>query len=433
MPGERIGLGLGSGGFSDQGVQAALVHTWQYSGKRLHPRPFCSQPGSGAQGSLHYISKNQHPTTVEKGIGFTGIANDLDGAGHLQYYSNTMAEKRANWIYLFHGEDDLTSREAVQGLVARMKDSPVWECNYSSFDGEKLALADLANSCHTVPFLAEKRLVVVSGLLSRLGDPGRDANRDQSRQEKAPRGSKKALLEGLLEFLPTVPDFCRLVFLEDRLIPEKDPAIQAIRSMGGYIKAHRLDESGLVGWIHQRAGKARCTITSRAADELAMSVGPNARLLNSEIVKLATYCGDRPIQVEDVRALVGSARGANVFAMVDALGQRQPEVALRELRGLLSEGDHPLRIVAMVVRQFRLLIQVKELSGDGSTPDVIAQKVGIPYRGVVGLQRQARNFSFQQLERAYRQLLDYDFQVKTGAREPEAALELLIVELVKAA
>ena len=49
-----------------------------------------------------------------------------------------MSEKRINWVYLFHGEDELTSREAVQGLVARMKDSPMGEYNVSSFDGEKL-------------------------------------------------------------------------------------------------------------------------------------------------------------------------------------------------------------------------------------------------------------------------------------------------------
>ncbi|HEX2923281.1 MAG TPA: DNA polymerase III subunit delta, partial [Chloroflexota bacterium] len=148
---------------------------------------------------------------------------------------------------------------------------------------------------------------------------------------------------------------------------------------------------------------------------------------------LATYCQDRAVEIEDVRLLVADARKANVFAMVDALGQRQPEAAVRELRKLLSEGDHPLRIVAMVVRQFRLLIQVKELSEAGASPDEIAQKAGAPYRGVMGLQRQARNFSFTQLERAYRKLLDYDVQVKTGACDPEAALEFLMADLLRAA
>ncbi len=344
-----------------------------------------------------------------------------------------MAGTRANWIYLFHGEDDLSSREAVQGLIARMKDSPVWECNYTPFDGEKLSLSELAATCQTVPFLADKRLVVVTNLLSRLGESGREAGRDDSRQEHATRGSRKALVADLLGFLPSVPEFCRLVFLEERLIPERDPILQCIRSLGGYIKVHRLEETGVVRWIIQRSRKVGCSFAPAAAEELALAVGPNARLLNGEMVKLATYCGDRAIQVEDVRALVIDARRANVFAMVDALGQRQPGVALRELRKLLSEGDHPLRVMAMVIRQFRLLIQVKELSEAGVSQETIAQKVGMPYRGVPGLQRQARNFSFEQLERAYRQLLDYDYQVKTGARDAEAALEILVAELVKAA
>lgn len=340
---------------------------------------------------------------------------------------------RANWIYLFHGEDELSSHEAVQGLVARMKDSPLWEYNVASFEGEKLVLSDLMTLCLSLPFMADKRLVVVTNLITRLGDSGRDGGRDEPKQERAPRGSKKALLEGLLEFLPSVPEFCRLVFLEEQLIPEKDPILQAIRNLGGYVKAHRLEEPGVTLWIRSRVSKIGCKISPEAVDELAAAVGPNARLLNSEMVKLATYCQDRAISKEDVRELVPDARKANVFAMVDAVGLRQPEAAVRELRKLLSEGDHPLRVVAMVVRQFRLLIQVKELSEAGASQDEIARKAGAPFRAVPNLRQQARNFSFQQLERAYRQLLDYDLQVKTGAREPEAALELLIADLLRAA
>lgn len=343
-----------------------------------------------------------------------------------------MTATRASWIYLFHGEDDLSSREAVQGLVARMKDSPMWEMNVAYFDGEKINLPELAGTCRTSPFLADKRLVVVTNVISNLSDGGRSSSRDGDPGERAPRGSKKAIVDGLLELLPEVPEFCRLVFLEENLIPEKDPILKAVRAMGGFVKEHRLDEGRLAGWIRERAHKIGCKISPEASEELGGAVGPNARLLNSEMVKLATYCQDRTIDARDVRLLVGDARRANVFAMVDAIGQRQAEPALRELRRLLSDGDHPLRIMAMVVRQFRLLIQVKELSEAGLPPDEIAAKAGVSFRGVAGIQRQARNFSFQQLEKAYQRLLDFDVQVKTGAWEPEAALELAVMELVRA-
>ncbi len=337
---------------------------------------------------------------------------------------------KANWIYLFHGEDELSSWEAVQGLVARMKDSPLWEYNIASFDGEKLALSELVAFCQTVPFMADKRLAIVNHLISRLGDSGRgDGGRDDPKQERAARGSKKALLEGILELLPSVPEFCRLVFVEEQLIPERDPILQTIRDLGGYVRVHRLEEGGTSAWIRGRASRIGCKFSPEAVEELAAAVGPNARLLNSEMVKLATYCGDRVISPTDVAELVPDARKANVFTMVEAVGLRQREVALRELRKLLSEGDHPLRVMAMVVRQFRLLIQVKELSEGGASQDEISRRAGVPFRGVTNLQRQARNFSFQQLEQIYRQLLDYDVQVKTGAKDPESALELLVAEL----
>lgn len=344
-----------------------------------------------------------------------------------------MDGRRVNWIYLFHGEDELSSHEAVQGLVARMKESPVWEYNVVYFEGERVALSDLAATCQTVPFLGDKRLVVVTNLLSHLSDQGRGPGRDEVRSDRPSRGGKRDLLRGLLQFLPAVPEFCRLVFLEGQLIPERDQVLQAVRELGGFVKAHRLDESNLLVWIRDRARKIGCKMSGEAAEELAAAVGPNSRLLHGEMVKLATYCQDRAVTADDVRKLVVDARKANVFAMVDALGLRQPEAALREFRKLLSEGDHPLRVMAMVVRQFRLLIQVKELTQAGASPDEMARKTGAPPRGVASLQRQARNFTFDQLEQAYRRLLECDLQVKNGSMEPESAVELAIVELVRAA
>lgn len=340
---------------------------------------------------------------------------------------------RSSWIYLFHGEDEVSSHEAVQGLVTRMNDAGAGEFNVSFFDGDKLSVPDLASTCQTIPFLSDKRLVVVKNALSYASEAGRSTSRDESTQERAPKGSRRALAEDLVQFLPSVPEFCRLVFLEESWIQERDPVQKAIRTLGGFVKEHRLDEGRLLLWIRDRARKLGCKISVEAIEELAAAIGPNARVLNSEILKLGTYCGDRQVEARDVRELVSDARKASVFAMVDALGMRQPEVALREVRKLLADGDHPLRISAMIVRQFRLLIQVKELSEDGSSPEEIAQKVGTSPRTVAGLQRQARNFSYGQLEEAYRRLLQFDFQVKTGAREPESALELLVVELLRVA
>lgn len=338
---------------------------------------------------------------------------------------------RANWIYVFHGEDELSSREAVQGLIARMKDSPMWEFNVTTFDGDKASIEEIATTCQTAPFLADKRLVIVNGLITRLSEGSRGAPKDESSQEKAPRGSKKALTDAMLELLPAVPEFCRLVFLEPQLVPERDAVLKAIRIMGGYVKENRLEEGRVPFWIRERARKMGANFSAEAIEELGAAVGADSRMLNAEMIKLATYCGDRTVEAKDVHLLVADARKANVFAMVDAIGQRQAEPAIREMRRLLADGDHPLRIVAMVIRQFRMLVQVKELTEKGATTEEIASKVGMPFRGVASVQKQMRNFSYAQLEKAYDRLLDFDIQVKTGAWEPEAALELLVMELMR--
>lgn len=122
------------------------------------------------------------------------------------------------------------------------------------------------------------------------------------------------------------------------------------------------------------------------------------------------------------------AAQADIFSLVDAIGQRRNKAAATLLHRKLEAGDEPLYLMAMVVRQIRLLIQVKEGLMAGDRPDEIAHRAKIhPY--VTGkLVRQAGNFELVQLEAIHRQLLEVDVAIKTGRIDPAVALELLVVE-----
>jgi DNA polymerase-3 subunit delta len=170
-------------------------------------------------------------------------------------------------------------------------------------------------------------------------------------------------------------------------------------------------------------------IHPHAAALLATDVGENLRLLEMEIRKLLTYCGyERPIQPADVELLTPYVAQADIFALVDAIGGRQGQRAATLLRRKLEAGDEPLYLLAMIVRQIRLLIQVKEKSEQGYWADEIARIANIhPY--VAGkLAQQVRNFELSQLEEIHRRLLDMDVAIKTGRIDPAVALDLLVAE-----
>jgi DNA polymerase-3 subunit delta len=159
-------------------------------------------------------------------------------------------------------------------------------------------------------------------------------------------------------------------------------------------------------------------------------VGGDLRLLDQEIEKLLTYVGpERPVNVEDVELLVSYVQEANIFHMVDALGRRDTKRAMELLERLLEGGHHPLYVLHMIIRQFRILLQIKELRAVGTLPADIAALLHLPPFVIDKSTQQAGNFSFEQLEDIYRSLLEVDAAVKSGEMEDHLALNLFVTGL----
>ena len=247
--------------------------------------------------------------------------------------------------------------------------------------------------------------------------------------------SQRERLTALADYLPRLPETTRLVFIEDKPLPARHSILRlAQREERGYVKRFDPpDARALPRWIEKRVRKYGGEIEPQASRQLAAVVGTGLRLLDQEIVKLVTYTqsptGGQAITTADVEAVVPYAQAAVVFDLVDALGRRDGRTAAQTLHRLLDAGEHPLRLLAMIVRQFRLLIQVKELKAGGGTPRDIAQALRLHPFPARKLHTQATHFTAAQLEAVYRHLLDTDVAIKTGKIDPEVALDLLVAGL----
>jgi DNA polymerase-3 subunit delta len=147
-------------------------------------------------------------------------------------------------------------------------------------------------------------------------------------------------------------------------------------------------------------------------------------------VKLVTYTGlERPITGTDVEMLVPYSQDAVIFDLVDALGHRDGRTAAETLHRLLEEGEHPLGLLGMIVRQFRLLVEVKALKAQGASSRDVAKALKLHPFPAGKLYRQATHFTAFQLEKVYRYLSETDVEIKTGSIEPELALDLLVAGL----
>ena len=332
-------------------------------------------------------------------------------------------------FYILHGQDEFSRTEEVHKLRAKMGDPQFADLNISTFDGRKLSFSELQHACDSVPFLADKRLVIVEGMLTRL-EPRRKQNADDA--DEIEEEVNPDLAKDLREYLPRLPDSTRLVFVESKTLAKNNPILKHAEGdkKRAYVKEFQLPkESALPRWIQDRVSVRQGIIEPEAANELAAHVGSDLRLMDNEIQKLLAYCGQEPIRAADVRSLVASVRESNIFDLVDAIGARQTSTALKLLHAQLDQNAAPLYLLTMITRQFRMLLQIKDLAAREMNPTAIREQLKLHPFVVDKTSKQAANFSVPQLERAYQKLLETDLAMKTSRSEPIAALDLLIVDL----
>jgi DNA polymerase-3 subunit delta len=315
-------------------------------------------------------------------------------------------------FYLLHGEDNLSRDEEIDKLRARFAaglDPATVEMNTAVFDGKTAALDEIKSACEAFPFLAERRLVIVKGLVAAM---------------------KRDAIKALAEYLPALPDWARLVLVEDKALPDNHRLVKLARDhASGFERAFHAPRNAS-GWIRQRAAEHGAEITPAAAAALAEVVGADLLAADNELVKLALYVdGARSIEVDDVAKLTVYVAEANIFEMVDAVVQGDGKGAISRLHRLLEQQD-PLSIFGMIIRQFRLLLLTKtHLDAGGAPGDALAQAIDVHPYAARKLPAQARDFTMPQLEDFYRRLMDYDMQIKTGRIDAALALDLLVAAL----
>lgn len=334
-------------------------------------------------------------------------------------------------LFILHGENELERSEQVADYKRQVGDESVRDLNVTILDGRKTTLSEVQHAADAIPFLADTRLVVVEGLLARLAS--RKGKGGDDGEEGASSGVAKEFLAGLLNYVPNLPATTRLVLVEDQTLKDTHPLVKlALKQSGKAVIEFKQPQAGeLPGWINARARKHGGTFDQKAAFKLATLIGGDLRRLDQEIIKLITYVNAaRNVTEKDVALLVADVSVSSVFDLVDALGKREGKRAAHELHHLLDQGENPLGLLAMIVRQFRLLILVKELQARNLPPDAIAKEIGQHPFVVKKIAEQARAFrDTAQLEAIYRRLLDIDVEIKTGVTPDVLALDLLVAGL----
>jgi len=332
-------------------------------------------------------------------------------------------------LYILWGQDDYSLGESLEEIKRGIGNQALLAANTTTLDGQQMTLDQLRTVCETLPFLAERRLVIVKGLLERFEPRGKSSRRKKITRVTNHQNEYKSLGA----YISKLPDSTILVLIGSR-IASKNPLLSELSARAKVKSFPLLRGTRLRQWIQGHATKEGGTISPQAIDLLAKLVGGNLWIMANEINKLTLFTSGRRIEEGDVNMIVSYAQQANVFAMVDAILEFKTGLAEQSLHQLLQIGASSAYLLVMLSRQVRMIVRVKELRNQRKSEVEIRNKLGLASDFVwKKTMEQAERYPLGRIKEVYHKLLEADLSIKTGKYEGELALNILIAELCRRA
>lgn len=304
-------------------------------------------------------------------------------------------------IYLLYGEEAFLKNSYKN----RLKEAIIGDdtMNFARFEGKGLDVDELIRLADTMPFFAERRLILVED-----------------------SGFFKSASDALVQYLPSMPDTTILLFVETE-VDKRNRLYKKVKDMGYAAELNRQDSAQLARWAGGILTREQKKITKHTMELFLSMAGDDMENIRMELEKLISYTLDREVITdEDVLAVCTVQVTNRIFEMVSAIVNRQPRKAMDLYEDLLTLKEPPMRILFLIARQFNQLLQVKDLMGKGMDKGTIASKLKMQPFVVGKTMPQARQFGREQILSYVEFCVETEEAVKSGRLQDRLAVELLI-------
>jgi len=318
-------------------------------------------------------------------------------------------------LYLFYGPEEFTKEEALNRIIEVLVPN-IRDMNYQMIDGTETSADDIIAASETLPFLSEKRLVVVKNY------PGLS-------------GKKAGDEDVLKDYLSKVPDTTCLIFYQRGDIDKKRAIYKAISKHGEAIEFVRLSYSDLLKWTRKRFQSYNKIISDEDLQYFLMQVGNSLEDIKNEVDKIVAYAGtSSEVTRESIDNLITPSPELTIFQFIDSVSARNKDDALRQMESLIEQGQSIFGILSLIARQLKIMLLCKGYNDLGYSLQQIKDKLkGQPYMlhpyAVQKGMQQSRNFTMEQLRQYLNQCLELDYGVKSGKIKDRMGIELLVIKM----
>ncbi|MDR3072255.1 MAG: DNA polymerase III subunit delta [Clostridiales Family XIII bacterium] len=323
-------------------------------------------------------------------------------------------------VVLLHGEEPLMTdiyanrmAESCLFVGAETMDAVV-------FDADEMQAYDVIAASDTLPMLSSKRVIRVRNL----------------------KGGERSTLGGaemkrLEKYLTDVPQSTLLIFMASDKIPKNATLCKTIEKVGRVYEFGRLDKADLRAFVRSRFKSLGKTAEQDVIDAILAATGYLQRDANQDlysvegdVIRIAAYSAAPEIQISDVSACMGVSIDTDVFRMLDAVSVGDKGLAAELLFHLTERGENTFRLLSLLISQFELMLNYKDLHERGSSfPDILkALDIKSEFR-LKKAASYADRYSLEEIMTFLERLYRVEPDIRSGLYNERLALTMFIAEM----
>lgn len=323
--------------------------------------------------------------------------------------------------YVFCGQDEELIKEAIGKVVNPYIDEGLKDLNFIKFDGVQCTFDEIENACETLPFMAEKKVVIVyrcSFLKEKLDS------------------SNKSFYNNIKEYLKDVPSHTILVlyhvFSDKRDTARKNKNIMGLDKITTVVQIDKLKRDGFYKRVDLMFKNKNKNINKVELRYLCEKLPMNLYIAEKEVGKIVDYTVGREIARKDIDLLIPNKSEDDVFDLVDLISQKKIERALDILNELLFKAEQHMLIIVTIQNQFKRLYDIKIGLLKGKRVSDFVSEFKIPQFVVEKLVLQSKKFTLKQLERILELCIDVEKNLKSSTGDKKSELELFLIKIAMA-
>ena len=307
-------------------------------------------------------------------------------------------------LYLLYGEEEYLKLQYKHKLISALVNEDD-NMNFTKYSDSGINVNQVIDQAETMPFFAEHRVILIEN--SGFG-------------KKAP--------EELGEYLSTIPDFTIFIFVEPTA-DKRGKLYKAAKAAGRDIEINMPNETILAKWVGGMLTEAGKQMKKDAWVQFRDMTDSSMDNMKRELDKLITYVGERSqITIEDVKAICIPQIETKIFDMINSIAEKNLPKTMDLYQDMLSAKEPPMRILYMIVRQFRQLAVIRDLKELGDSTATIAKKIGMQDYIVRKNEALIRNLGSKEIKNLLLDAATFEQQVKTGLLDENLAVEMIIMK-----